>query len=58
MVSGRQLNNNNKSIYLFYIVKLVGVPVVAQWVKNLTSTHEDGGSTPGPPQWVKVLALP
>ena len=34
-----------------------GVPIVAQWVKNLTSVHEDVGSTPGLPQWVKYLAL-
>ena len=34
-----------------------GVPIVAQLVKNLTSTHEDVGSNPGLAQWVKVLAL-
>ena len=33
--------------------QLLGVPIVAQCVKNPTSTHEDSGSIPSLAQWVK-----
>ena len=35
----------------------LGVPVVAQWLTNLTRNHEVEGLIPGLAQWVKDLAL-
>ena len=32
---------------------ILGVPIVAQQVKNLTGIHEDVGSIPCLPQWAK-----
>ena len=37
--------------------KNIGVPVMAQWLTNLTRNHEVVGLTPILNQWVKNLAL-
>ena len=39
-------------IKLLFKYEIIGVPIVAQQVKNLTSIHEDSGSIPGLIQWL------
>ena len=38
--------------------EVVGVPVVAWWLTNLTRNREVAGSIPGLAYWVKDLVLP
>ena len=50
--------SKSKQVRLHQIEKHLGVPILAQWVKDLTSIHEDVGLIPGLAQWVKDLVLP
>ena len=42
-----------KQLYHMDTKAILGIPVVAQQVKNPTSIHEDEGLSPGLAQWVK-----
>ena len=44
---------NKEMLITIKIYIIYGSSVVAQHVKNPTSIREDGGSIPGPAQWVK-----
>ena len=39
-------------------LSLHGISIVAQWVKNPISIHENAGMIPSLTQWVKDLVLP
>ena len=39
-------------------IKYLGVPVKAQWLRNLTRNHEVAGLVAALAKWVNDLALP
>ena len=44
--------------YVLAKIENNGVPNVVQWIKDLTSIHEDVGLIPALAQWVEELELP
>ena len=47
------------SVFAFFKIRgWWGVPIVAQWLTNLTRNYEVEGLSLGLAQWVKDLALP
>ena len=52
---GVQFIPNLCTVKICYVFE---VPVMAQWLTNLTRNHEVAGSIPGLVQWVRHLVLP
>ena len=47
-----------QDLYYYHFKNSLGVPMVAQWLRNPTRNHEVAGSIPGLAQWVEEPVLP
>ena len=52
------INPLKRILFSYLKGQVLGIPVVAQRVKNLRSVYKDEGSIPSLAQWAKNLMLP
>ena len=50
-------DENLQRLWISYKI-IIGDPILAQWLTNLTRNHEVAGWNPGIAPWVKDLVLP